>query len=507
MPTLNLPELPGHASATVARWRVEPGVEVQPGQAVVELAAEVATIEVNAPQAGCLTDLAPVGRTLQPSAVLATWQPAQPATAMPAASAPVPTPAAPPKAAAMSDAAVIPILMPEAGNSMEEGTILKWLVKPGDAIALGQIICEIETDKATMEYESPAAGRLARIVVEENDSIAVKQPIAFLAADDAAVDQYLAGDGTPSQATTSADATTPSPAASPQAAGVATSPSQVSGQRIKASPAARKLATQRGIDLASVTAATGPGGRILTTDLVHVAAPTPDTPHSTPAASPDGVRKPMTRMRRAIAANLQKSKQTVPHFYVRITIDADPLLAFYKAQKPATGCTINDVIVAAVARTMMQFPAIRSRVDGNDLVEFNAANIGVAVGVPDGLVVPVIMGVDRMPLAQLARESKRIVEAARNGKPENMGRGNFTISNLGMFGVEEFAAIINPPESAILAVAAARETVIVKDGSMRPGRVMTLTLSVDHRVVDGLLAAQFAAKLKELLESPQPLAA
>ena len=207
-------------------------------------------------------------------------------------------------------------------------------------------------------------------------------------------------------------------------------------------------------------------------------------------------------MRRAIGLNLQQSKQTVPHFYVRTTIDADPLLAFYRERKAAANCTLNDVIVLAVGRAIREFPAVRSQIVGNEIVEYPHANIGIAVGVDDGLVVPVVLDVDTLSLSQLAAETKRIVEQARKGRLENIGKGHFTISNLGMFGVEEFSAIINPPESGILAVSAAREAVIVKNGAMRVGHQMTMTLSADHRIVDGVMAAKFMQRLQAILEHP-----
>ena len=210
----------------------------------------------------------------------------------------------------------------------------------------------------------------------------------------------------------------------------------------------------------------------------------------------------MPKMRRAIGLNLQRSKQTMPHFYVRMTINAEPLFAYYREHKPRTNCTLNDCVVLAVGRAMAECPGVRSQIQGDEIVEYPHANIGIAVGVDDGLVVPVVRNVETLTLAQLAAEAKRVVENARNGKLENIGQGNFTITNLGMFGVEEFSAIINPPESGILAVGAVRETVIVENGAMRPGRVMTMTLSADHRIVDGLLAAKFLGRLKEILENP-----
>jgi pyruvate dehydrogenase E2 component (dihydrolipoamide acetyltransferase) len=265
--------------------------------------------------------------------------------------------------------------------------------------------------------------------------------------------------------------------------------------RVKASPAARKIAAQRGLDLARLGSGSGPAGRILSLDVERAELVSPAT---------DGqpIRRPMPKMRRAIGLNLQRSKQNIPHFYLRLTIDAAPLVTFYRAQKPSTGCTINDCIVLAVGRAMAEFPAVRSQITGDEIVEFPHANIGIAVGVEHGLVVPVVCRVDKLTLAQLAVEAKRVVENARNGKLDNVGQGNFTITNLGMFGIEEFAAIINPPESGILAVSAARESVIVQNGSMRAGQVMTMTLSADHRMVDGLTGAKFLARLKEILENP-----
>jgi pyruvate dehydrogenase E2 component (dihydrolipoyllysine-residue acetyltransferase) len=218
------------------------------------------------------------------------------------------------------------------------------------------------------------------------------------------------------------------------------------------------------------------------------------------------VRRKMSKMRKAIAANLQASKQTIPHFYLRATVNADAMMAFYKAEKAKYPCSVNDVVTLACAKAIMEFPAFRSKIDKDEIVEYPGANIGVAVGVEDGLTVPVLLNAHTMNLQQVASGTKRIVEGARGGKLEGYGQGNFTITNLGMFGVEEFAAIVNPPEPGILAVGAAREAVIVKDGTMKPGRVMTMTLSCDHRVIDGLLAAKFMARLKELLESPSLLA-
>jgi len=206
-------------------------------------------------------------------------------------------------------------------------------------------------------------------------------------------------------------------------------------------------------------------------------------------------------MRKAIARNLTLSKQTIPHFYMRQTIEAEAMMAYNRERKAEFPCSINDVITMACARAIREFPAFRSRMEGDEIVP--GAIFGISVGLENGLVVPVVCGADRMDLRQLAGETRRIVEAARGGKLEAMGQGVFTISNLGMFGIEEFSAIINPPEAAILAVSAIRETCVVHNGAIRAAKVMTLTISCDHRLIDGLMAARFMAKLKELLEGPE----
>ena len=210
-------------------------------------------------------------------------------------------------------------------------------------------------------------------------------------------------------------------------------------------------------------------------------------------------------MRKAIARNLTLSKQTIPHFYAKLTVNAEAIYSFYQAEKAKYPCSLNDVIVLSCARVISQFPAFRSRLEGDELVILPTANIGIAVGMDDGLVVPVLIGAESMTLKQVGSESKRLAAAARAGKIEGMGQGVFTITNLGMFGVEEFSAIINPPEAAILAVGAAREEVIVSGGTLKAGRVMTLVLSSDHRIIDGTLAAKFLAELKKMLEYPAQL--
>ncbi len=575
MSEANLPELPESVTpvlmpqvgndmeeGTLVKWNVKEGETIEKGQIIFEVETDKATIEIEADASGRLAKIvADEGQIVairQPVAYLGDDDEALDAylsslatdatstsSGSPESLAAAGTPATPgspeslaadgTSASSEAPAGVTPVLMPQVGNDMEEGTIVKWVASEGDAVAKGEIIFEVETDKATIEIEADADGRLARIVVGEGETVAIKTPVAYLGDDDAAVDTYiasLAADGT--SASTSANTSPPSGSVdvpstakppkrvdvpstakrpqvvSPRLAGDGTSPS--SG-RVKASPAARKFAAQRGVDLAAVAPGTGPGGRVLSTDVMAAPAGGTAAAPRVAAVSPQGaalgnedIITELPKMRRAIARNLTASKQNVPHFYMKLTIDADPMMAFYRTQKQQYKLSVNDVIVKAVAATLSEFPAFRSRFEDTQITERPRANVGVAVGTDDGLRVPVVMNADLLSLPELAAESRRVIENARAGKLENLGEGVFTISNLGMFGIEEFSAIINPPEAAILAVGAVREDVIVSGGAIKPSRVCTMTLSCDHRVVDGLVAAQFAARLKELLENPQLLA-
>jgi pyruvate dehydrogenase E2 component (dihydrolipoamide acetyltransferase) len=496
-------------SGTVRKWLKKPGEAVAKGDVVLELETDAGLIQIESPVAGKMGEITVAeGRTAPVHAALAQIEAGDATPAAPAA--PVAA-SAPAKPAAKSSAApagkVIPVLMPKAGQSMEEGTINKWHVKPGATIKKGDVIFEIETDKANMDVEAPESGRLARVVVGEGKAIAVLLPVAYIADNDADVDAFIAAGGGPAPDTSSSAAAPvaeSATAAAPARESAVFSAAVADNGRVKASPAARKIAKERGVDLSAISAGSGPYGRILSTDLPLTA---PARPAAAAAGAPAAgtTRKRMSQMRKAIAKSLLFSKQTIPHFYVRLTVDAAPALAYYQARKAQYPCSINDVIVLACARAVGEFPAFRSRIEGDEIVESASANIGIAVGIDEGLVVPVILGAERLDLKTIGAETRRLATAARAGKIEGMGSGNFTITNLGMFGTEEFAAIINPPESAILAVGAAREAVVVKDGALRAGKVMTLTLSSDHRIIDGVLAAKFLARLKELLESPDKL--
>ena len=489
-------------------------MEVENAEGVAEIESSVdGTLE---------TILAPVGTTIPAGSPLALLTSGTTAPSPSHNPQPQARPVSKPN---VSAAKVIPILMPKAGQSMEEGVIVKWHVQPGATVQKGAILFEIETDKATMEVEAADSGRLARVIVPDGGASPVLVPVAYLAESDADVDAFLASGGSggavagveAGAAASAGAAESPALSATPSSGVVSAPAATTETGRVKASPAARKLAGERGVDLATVASGSGPGGRILSTDLAHVVPAVAGKAAVTPAAAavpvatgevPVGVvRKRMSGMRKAIARNLTLSKTTIPHWYISARVDAGPLMAFYRSQKARAGCSLNDVIVMACAKAIMEFPAMHSRVDGESVLEFSGAHIGIAVGLEEGLVVPVVMGAERLSLEQLGAETKRLANLARTGKIENMGQGVFTISNLGMYGVDEFVAIVNPPEAAILAVGAVREDVIVKDGAIRAGQTVTLTLSSDHRLIDGTLGAQFMARLRALIENPIQLIA
>ena len=524
MPTLTLPATGKATSGTVRRWFKQPNDSVSVGDVLLELENDEGLFEVESAVAGKLEQiLAPVGKTLLANGALAVLRAGAESSPARSASSTL-NHEAPMSPASPSTGKVTPILMPQAGQSMEEGTLVKWRVGVGDRVKKGDIVFEIDTDKATMEVEATDSGRLARIVLPEGGTLKVLEPVAYLAENDADVDAFMQGSATagsaaadqgPAPTKSISSASTPGESKS----GIAPPQTTESG-RVKASPAARRIASERGVDLSSVGAGSGPQGRILSSDIpasaptTSIPQPSPTTSASkaVPAAAPspipaEGVRrKRMSQMRKAIGKALSLSKQTIPHFYVKLTVNGEALFNFYQAEKAKYPCSLNDVVVLACSRAVSEFPAFRSRVEGDEIVEFPTSNIGIAVGMDDGLVVPVLIGAEQMPLKQIGAETKRIAVAARAGKIEGMGQGVFTITNLGMFGVEEFSAIINPPEAAILAVGSIREEVIVSGGTLKAGRVMTVVLSADHRLIDGALAAKFMARLKEFLEFPNQCA-
>jgi pyruvate dehydrogenase E2 component (dihydrolipoamide acetyltransferase) len=446
----------------------------------------------------------------------------------------------------------IEIRMPALSPTMTEGNLARWLKKEGDEVHSGDVIAEIETDKATMEYEAADEGRLGRIIVPEGaQGIKVNQPIALLleeGEDPAALDKLAAVAGGSS---VPAAAAPPAPAAMPIAPAVvaanaepapAAAPASSSGNgaaRIFASPLARRMAHHAGLDLAALRGS-GPQGRIVKADVEAAlaqpgaaqaapatAAPLPAVGTAAPVAAaapvfapvfakqqvvalagnPPYTEKPHSSMRRVIARRLAESKQTVPHFYLTIDCAIDELLSVRKtlnAKSDAYRISVNDFAIRAAALALRQVPAANASWSDDAILLWQRVDIAVAVALDDGLITPIVKAADQKGLAQIAAETKDLAARARAGKLklEEFQGGTFSISNLGMYGVREFAAVINPPQGCILAVGAGEQRPIVQGGQLAVATVMTCTLSCDHRVVDGAVGAQFLAAFKKLIEDP-----
>jgi pyruvate dehydrogenase E2 component (dihydrolipoamide acetyltransferase) len=419
------------------------------------------------------------------------------------------------------------ITMPKLSDTMTDGTLVKWLKKENDAVKPGDIIAEVETDKATQELEAFEPGTIAKIVAAEGQKVAVGGLIVVLAKPGEKVaDVAKAVTGAPSTKAANKEASAkkeeaPKTAAiavaeSPAPTGAAASPAPAHGQNgapIRVSPLARRIAAEKGVDLAGIIGS-GPDGRIIKRDILTV----PVTPAATKAASapapapaPVAVLEaktiPLSNMRQTIARRLLEAKQSIPHFYVSVDVLMDNLLELRKSaneQLAPTKLTVTDFITRAVAVAVTQVPAINASFGGDKIVRHGSVHVGIAVAIEDGLVVPVLRDAQIKNLRQISGEIKQLAELARNRKlkADQMTGSTITISNLGMYGIKEFTAIINPPEAAILAIGGTEARPVVKNGALAVGQVMTVTLSADHRVVDGATGAEFLSKLKAILENP-----
>lgn len=392
------------------------------------------------------------------------------------------------------------IVMPKLGLTMESGTIGAWLVEEGQAVEKGQALLEIATDKVTMEVEAQVGGILRKILVPTGLEVPVSQIIGVIAAADEDISAYLDSSPTPAAA--------PVPAASTVVAPMTASPSE-NGQRRphKSSPKARKMAAEHGLDLARISGS-GPGGRVVSADVLMAIE------HSAPAAAVQAEPTPTTaaglvelsRAEQVAAERLTASYQQIPHIHISMDVSAVWLRQFREGYKlEGKKISFNDLIVKATARTLGEFPRINSLAEGDSFRYADQINIGIAVAAAGGLLVPVIRGVADKTVEEIAMEGARLVDAARHGRltPDDMMGGTFTISNLGMFGVSRFTAIINPPQVAILAVGAIENRVVAAgDDAFAVRPQLTLTLAADHRIVDGALAARFLGRLKEALETP-----
>jgi pyruvate dehydrogenase E2 component (dihydrolipoamide acetyltransferase) len=428
------------------------------------------------------------------------------------------------------------ILMPALSPTMEEGTLAKWLVKEGDTVKSGDILAEIETDKATMEFEAVDEGTLGKILVPEGTAgVKVNTPIAVLVEAGESVPAAPMAAAPAPVAAPPAPASAPAPAAVPAPA----APKAASGSRIIASPLARRLAKERGIDLVGLKG-TGPHGRIIKADVekaatgarpaAAVAAPAPApaaAPQPTMAAGPsasliarmyegrDYEEVTLDGMRKTIAARLTEAKQTIPHFYLRRAVELDALMAFREQlnkglEARGVKLSVNDFIIKACAMALQAVPNANAVWAGDRIFKLKPSDVAVAVAIEGGLFTPVLKDADKKSLSALSAEMKDLAARARSRKlaPHEYQGGSFAISNLGMMGIENFDAVINPPHAAILAVGAGLKKPVVKgDGTIGAATVMSMTLSVDHRVIDGALGADLLKAIVEYLENPMAMLA
>jgi pyruvate dehydrogenase E2 component (dihydrolipoamide acetyltransferase) len=421
----------------------------------------------------------------------------------------------------------INILMPALSPTMTEGKLAKWHVKVGDTVKSGQVMCEIETDKATMEVEAVDEGKIGQIVVPEGtEGVKVNAVIAILLeeGETALPSAPTAAPAAAPQAAATPQAVAPKPAAPVAVPAAAATPSakpaeKLSGGRIFASPLAKRIAADKGLDLAKI-AGSGPHGRIVKADVeaakpgaaaaALTAAPRPAAALQPVIAAPGDTRVPHTAIRKVIARRMLESKQLVPHFYLTVEFEIDALLAARQAinvlteKKKGPKISVNDMVVKACAKALRDHPDCNASWTEDEMIQYGAVDISVAVATDRGLITPIVRNADIKGLGQIASETKDLAARARSGKLklEEFQGGSFTISNLGMFGVKEFGAIINMPQAMILAVGAGEERVVVRNGEMVIRNMMSCTLAVDHRVVDGALGAQYLQTLRTYIEQP-----
>ena len=427
----------------------------------------------------------------------------------------------------------IEILMPALSPTMEEGTLAKWLVKEGDAVSSGDVIAEIETDKATMEFEAVDEGVIGKILVAEGTAdVKVNTPIAMLLEDGESADDL----GASPQPTPKAAPAKPAEAAAAAPPTAAPPTPTQSGDRVFASPLARRIAADKGLDLSQITGS-GPRGRIVKADVEGATAQPSATPTQAaapaaaapaPAAKPvdsSAIAKmyegrayselPLDGMRKTIAARLTEAKQTIPHFYLRRSVTLDPLMAFRaqlnaQLEKRGAKLSVNDFIIKACALALQQVPAANAVWAGDRILQLEPSDVAVAVAIEGGLFTPVLKDAHQKSLSALSAEMKDLATRARDRKlaPHEYQGGSFAISNLGMMGIENFDAVINPPHGAILAVGAGlKKPVVADDGTVTVATVMSMTLSVDHRVIDGALGAELLQAVVDNLENPMAMLA
>ncbi len=401
------------------------------------------------------------------------------------------------------------ILMPLLSPSMTEGTLVKWIKNEGDAVKSGEVIAEVETDKATMDLEAFDTGILRKILVAAGERVPVQTKIGIIGTKDEVIDESASAPAAPAAAPAKEEkAEAPAPAASaPSQAPTAHS----NGGRIKASPLAKKVAAEKNVSLSSLTG-TGPGGRIVKKDVLGASSgggPSSIFPRG-PIGKP-GTTK-LSTMRSVIAKRLTESKTTIPHFYLEIEVDAKPLFDLRVQLNDALGklatpvkLSLNDFVLKAAAEAVRRVPAINASFQGDSVVQFADVQLSFAVAIAEGLITPIIKEAQNKSLIQISGEAKSLAVKAKEGKlkPDEFQGGTFTVSNLGMLGIDRFSAIINPPQAAILAVGnILKKPVVGANDEIIVGQRQSFTLSVDHRVVDGAVGAAYLKELRELIEKP-----
>ena len=428
------------------------------------------------------------------------------------------------------------IIMPVLGMTMESGIIVEWMKKEGDSVTEGEVLFNVETDKSVMEVEARAAGTLLKILHGPGDEVPIQQVIGYIGSQGETIDGNGGGDtggGAVSEAVSSVDAAGTGAIDAPGDDTPAIVSPEQNGQgmpvmavtdgrpdRIKISPKARKHARDLGVAIENIVG-TGPGGRIVFSDVEAHAAQAPATapaPSAVPAMAGPGSKRiqsraPLSGLRKVAAARLAESASTVPHFFLTMDVDMtritslrEQLLA-YGEKRGLARVSVNDLIIKAAGITLRAFPAVNASLDGNEIVQYADVNVGFAVALDDGLVVPVVASADQKSVFEIAAITRALGEKAR-GKglgPEDYGYGTFTISNLGMYGVDQFTAIINPPEAAILAVGRIKDTPVAVDGKVEIKAMMSITLSSDHRLIDGAVSGRFLAHFRDILEQPLEL--
>lgn len=522
------------SEGVIAKWHKKVGDPVKSGELMAEIETDKATMDYESFNTGTVLYLgAKEGQAVKINDVLAIiGKPGEDYAALLASSSSAPAaapaktetktaPVAAPVATAIDTSAIKAeiVLMPKMSDTMSEGVIASWHKKVGDAVKSGELLAEVETDKATMEYESYNTGTLLYIGAKEKEPVAVNGVLAIIGDKNADWQTLLkahqakaSGAATPSVAATAPAAVQPANQA--QSASSAASPASSNG-RMKASPLARKMAKDMGYDISQIPG-TGEHGRVTRRDIENYkpgAAPAASaTKASAPVVLPAVVGKesfeeiPVSQMRKTIAKRLAESKFTAPHFYLTMEINMDKAVEARKSINEVAPVKIsfNDMVIKAAAAALRQHPDVNVSWLGDKMRRNHHIHIGVAVAVKDGLLVPVIRFADNKSLSHIATEVKDLAQKAHDKKlqPADWEGSTFTISNLGMFGIEEFTAIINPPDACILAVGGIKETPIVKNGQIVPGNVMKVTLSCDHRAVDGAVGSAFLKTLKGFLEDP-----